>query len=674
MKKILILLLVFSVSAIGIYFYIQPQKPPVSAPHSAPAKTPEITSKATPPATTEASPEPEAILEPEPVVVIDPMEWIQGNWRGRILNVTITKEQSVPVYVGREQVGEAMLPIDRVVPVKLITPDFITIQFLDRLHKVPVSSTDLEARSIKALAAAKAAHEQALALSLQEATQPSPPSAPEPITTEQEIRIFNDDMGLQFAENPPMEMRRRIPPEPPEPNTQFEVRPGFTVIDSLDEFRKAIKKNRQKIRMKPGIYRAKKTDPPTTHKPRYQNPGENKTNEQDHIFNVSGSDNYFDLRGAVFETPVSTQSKLKRGGHIADSWHINGANNTFEGGYFRNVVDMPYPEYSVTENEFEICNDGNTFLNCIFVIKGSIPFGYTDFYGKGAGGYGRLNKHSFMSIEHANNTSLIGCKVYQQSFGHALHFHKVDGVLVKDCLISGTLRPTNDIFKEVVGRAVEKNFYMVYRSEQPIPKDWMIPLTEDAVRSYNEVKNVTVIDTTVERQRGCFQLLLDGDITLENVTVIESGDFSYDLSSGTKGKTVMKNCFADVAYNPVFNLTRGDTPTDAFYEVTILSPSPDVVFSERSSLGIICGNNSTFILHDGTTTPLPEEVNKLVCGGRKGMKDSTITNYTTATLILEKNVKDCRIKSVGPVIDHGSNNRVSKIKPVAKKVWANPSN
>ena len=415
--------------------------------------------------------------------------------------------------------------------------------------------------------------------------------------------------------------------------------------------------------MKPGIYRAKKTDPPTMHTPRYQNPGENKTNEQDHIFNVSGSNNYFDLRGAVFETPVSTQSKLKKGGHVADSWHINGAKNTFEGGYFRNVVDKPYPNYFVTENEFEICNDGNTFLDCIFVIKGSIPYGYTDFYGKGAGGYGRLNKHSFMSFEHANNTSLIGCQVYMQSFGHALHFHKVDGVLIKDCLISGTLRPTNDIFKEVVGRAVEKNFYMVYRSEQPIPRDWMIPLTEDAVRSYNEVKNITVMDTTVERQRGCFQLLCDGDITLENVTVREAGDFYYDLSAGTKGKVTMKNCFADLAYNPVFNLTRGDAPDNAFYEVTILSPLPGVVPTERTSLGIISGNDSTFILHDGTTTPLPEEYNKLVCGGRKGMKDSTITNYTTATLILESNVRDCRIKSVGPVIDHGSNNRVSKIEP-----------
>lgn len=600
-------------------------------------------------------------------VVINPMVWIQDNWRGRIRNVTITEARKVPVYIGTEQVGEAEMPVGREVPVKFIAEGTVKVHFLERTHSVPITATDLEARAAFALASAQKAAQMAAAtknLTLEKTADDDLLVAEK---AHKQMRFVNDDLNLQFADNPAMEIRARIPPEPPEPSMQYEVRPGFTVVESLDEFREVIKQDNQKIRMKPGIYRAKKTDPPTTLTPRYQNPGENKTNEQDHIFNVSGSNNYFDLRGAVFETPVSTQSKLKRGGHIADSWHINGANNTFEGGYFRNVVDMAYPEYFVTENEFEICNDGNTFLNCTFVIKGSIPFGYTDFYGKGAGGYGRLNKHSFMSIEHANNTSLIGCKVYQQSFGHALHFHKVNGVLVKDCLISGTLRPTNDIFKEVVGRAVDKNFYMVYRSEQPIPRDWMIPLTEDAVRSYNEVKNITVIDTTVERQRGCFQLLLDGDITLENVTVIESGDFSYDLSSGTKGKTIMKNCFADVAYNPVFNLTRGDTPTDAFYEVTILSPQPDVEFTERSSLGIICGDDSTFILHDGTTTPLPKEVNKLTCGGRKGMNNSTITNNTTATLILEKNVRNCRVKSVGPVIDNGSNNRVSKIEPSSSR-------
>ena len=91
----------------------------------------------------------------------------------------------------------------------------------------------------------------------------------------------------------------------------------------------------------------------------------------------------------------------------------------------------------MTENEFEVCNDNNTFLDCTFVIRGSVPYGYSDFYGKGGPNFGRLNKHSFMSITHANNTRIIGCQVYLQSFGHCIHFHKVDGVRIERCLLTG---------------------------------------------------------------------------------------------------------------------------------------------------------------------------------------------------------------------------------------------
>lgn len=457
------------------------------------------------------------------------------------------------------------------------------------------------------------------------------------------------DLGLQLAENPPMHTISRAPPPPPPITEKFEIRDGFKLIKTLDEFRAVIKNDNQKIRMKPGVYRTEKTDPPE--------------NNQEHIFAVNGSNNYFDLRGVVVETPVSVQSRLSGKAHVADSWHINGSVNTFEGGYFRNITDRPYPKYRVTENEFEVCGDDNTFLDCTFVITGSVPYGYTDYYGKGGPNFGRLNKHSFMSISRAKNTKLIGCRVYMKSFGHCVHFHGANGVLIKDCLFTGTLRPTNDILKEKVGRATEYDFNIMYRGKRPIPKDQMIPLTEDGIRSYGGDKNITVIDTTVERLRGCFQLLCDGDVTMENVTVLEAGDFSFDLSSGDKGKVVMKNCRGDIAYNPLFNLTRGPLPKNAFYEIAILSPAESVRPTARTSLGTICGENCTFILHDGTTRPLPPEVNRLNCGGKNGLIDSTLTNYTTARLILNERVKNCKIESAGPVENNGRDNTIIKIKP-----------
>ncbi|MDF7808068.1 hypothetical protein P4E94_11510 [Pontiellaceae bacterium B12219] len=519
----------------------------------------------------------------------------------------------------------------------------------------PVSVAEVESEPILEEPLASVMEKEAEPVQEQEIA-PEPEQPPEP----------EKNVGLQLAENPPMELIFTPAPEPEPVTDDFEVRPGYILIDSLDQFRAAIKKNGLKIRMKPGVYRAEKTDEPIVftaiHKAESTGRGPD-VSPQEHIFAVTGSNNYFDLRGVVIETPVSLQGTMSGKAHVADSWHINGANNTFIGGYFRNVLDKPYPDYRVTECEFEICNDGNRFVNCTFVIKGSIPFGYTDFYGKGSGSYGRLNKHSFMSILNANDTELIGCKIYQQSFGHGLHLHNVDGVLVKDCLFSGTLRPTNDIFKEKAGRAVDNDFEMLYRSKQPIPRDWMIPLTEDGIRAYNDVRNVTVIDTTVERFRGCFQLLCpEGDVILENVTVREAGDFAYDLSVGDEGDVVMKNCFADLSYNPVFNLTRGDLPYKAEFELTVLDPPEGFQPTPRSSLGIICGDRSTFIFRDGTTKPLPEEINVLSCGGRKPLIDSTIENYTSAKLILEPNVRNCKIKSLGPVEDKGSNNRITQLK------------
>jgi len=175
------------------------------------------------------------------------------------------------------------------------------------------------------------------------------------------------------------------------------------------------------------------------------------------------------------------------------------------------------------------------------------------------------------------------------------------------------------------------------------------------------VRNVKVVNTTVERMRGGIQLLCTGDVVLDQVTVLESGDFSFDVSATPGSKIEMKNCRGDVAYNPLFNLTRGDLPKKGFYEVTILSPPEGSKPTPRSGLGIICGDECEFILRDGLERPLPEEANFLICGGRKKLVDSKIENFTTARLVLEKNVENCRIRSRGEVEDRGKGNRVEKI-------------
>lgn len=481
--------------------------------------------------------------------------------------------------------------------------------------------------------------------------------APSSLAQEQAI-----DLGLQLAGNPPMQIIKRDPPPLPEPTDDFEIRDGFTLVDTLDAFQAAIKDSDQKIRLKPGHYRATKIDPPVTFtKIRTAAKDKNPTTTQEQVFAATGSNNHFDLRGVVITIPSSLKGKLTRKTHMADNWRVTGRGNTFEGAYFRTDVDLEYPNFFSGGNMFEVVNDDNRFIDCTFLVKGSSPYGYSDYYGKGRGAFTRLDKHSFMSLEDANNTTLIGCKIYNQAFGHAIHFHNVDGALIEDCLFTGALRKTRDIYREKVGVAHEHGYNIMFRGKRPIPRNEVIPLTEDAIRSYNDVRNIVVKNTVVERQRGCVALFGTGDITLDNVTVREGGDCSFDVTAKDGGKVIVKNCFADVSYNPVFRM-RTHTPEDSFYEVTILSPADGVKFTPRSNLGEIAGIRTTFILHDGTTKPLPRSANVLTCGGRKELTRSTVTNYTPATLILEKNVTHCTIRSIGPVKDKGKNNTVIRMR------------
>jgi len=125
------------------------------------------------------------------------------------------------------------------------------------------------------------------------------------------------DIGLQLEGNPPMKVITRAPPAPAEITDEFEIRKGFTLIRSLDEFRAAIKKSGQKIRMKPGIYRARKVDPPMlTAIPRTK-PDKNGNlpkNNQQHIFAVNGSNNHFDLRDGTTRPIPKKFYRLRCGG------------------------------------------------------------------------------------------------------------------------------------------------------------------------------------------------------------------------------------------------------------------------------------------------------------------------------------------------------------------------
>ena len=112
-----------------------------------------------------------------------------------------------------------------------------------------------------------------------------------------------------------MQVIGAVPPGPTPATEDFTTRPGFTIIRSLEELREAVKADKQKIRLAPGIYTAKTIDTPV--------------DGRHSIFAVTGSDNYLDLRGATIITPVSVQEKLPHKAHVSNCWQVLGNNNTF---------------------------------------------------------------------------------------------------------------------------------------------------------------------------------------------------------------------------------------------------------------------------------------------------------------------------------------------------------
>ena len=93
--------------------------------------------------------------------------------------------------------------------------------------------------------------------------------------------------GIQHELNPPMRVLGTPAPSANIPEGAFQTYTGFIIVDSLDKLCETLKKDNQKIRLKPGVYTAKTKEEPI--------------NGLHSIFAVTGSNNYFDLRNTVIQ-------------------------------------------------------------------------------------------------------------------------------------------------------------------------------------------------------------------------------------------------------------------------------------------------------------------------------------------------------------------------------------
>ncbi|MFC1760536.1 right-handed parallel beta-helix repeat-containing protein [Planctomycetota bacterium] len=452
-------------------------------------------------------------------------------------------------------------------------------------------------------------------------------------------------------------------------------------VTTLAELRVAVQESDQHIIMKPGKYNI--TELP-----------ENSRN-----FPCSGNNNIIEMTGVYIKFPVGDV----RGAYF----QLTGHHITLKGGEFEDVYKNGMTEitdfgsYNQDRENLAKGQKGGALItvpgnnNRVEGIKltarGSFPYGYGNMYGIGGKNAAGLDKRCGLLI-HGKNVTIDGCEFQHRAFGHVIYMGGgFDKVLIKDTLIEGRVRPSNDLYSETNDGDMPKRFdYKVFfdvLAGLPIPRDKMLNLTEDGIRAYPGKGDVTVENCTIKKCRAGIKLYMtSGKAIARNCTVLDCIVEGYSMPSD--GEVI--NCRGNAAYGPLIYIH----PADNFYKVEAahrsnieleLLPSPHAVGNHV--MAAIRGTNNIFKLTQ-TESPVDALLRPIVVGYYsrfellttdfpdvpEGYEENyeknkvnyeaaknTILNETEYPVILGERSEHNNITSYGEVIDYGKNNSLQKI-------------
>lgn len=293
-------------------------------------------------------------------------------------------------------------------------------------------------------------------------------------------------------------------------------------------------------------------------------------------FRFSGSNNDIDLRGVVITVPLERASGRTlfqlsgnrislRGGTIEDTYP-NGMTKVTDFGAYnqgRKYGGM---------NEMKISGDDNRVVGMKMTVRGSFPYGYGNMYGIGGGAVVGLNKHCGIQIT-GDRALIDGCELKMEAFGHAIYVQGGDRTTVRDTIVEGTLRPSNDCYEEKDDRDLAKRFdYQLQWPDSvrglPIPREHMINCTEDGIRAYKGAGEMIVENCIVRKCRGGIKLYMARSAKVSNCQVLDCVVQGYSLPS----RGVIKNCSGNAAYGPLLYV-HSDNHSRQQIDLKVL-PSP----------------------------------------------------------------------------------------------------
>ncbi len=424
---------------------------------------------------------------------------------------------------------------------------------------------------------------------------------------------------------------------------------GFTMVETLSDFKNYIGKDNIKVKLKEGNYQIDDA-------------------KSIRFIEITGNNSHFDLTGVRFnvDTRLFSRTDLKKsddGNGMYCAIEISGDNVTLEGLYIETYGDQPGRQ---SKNKiFNLIGSDVSLKNVEVRTAGSSPWGYGYLYGLGGGDVRKMN--GIRVGYPAKNVKLIGCKVHMRAMGHAIFLQGAENTLIEDCHVDGLLRTTDDMLAETSGYGFDKNFYAgkggyiegttVAEDGKILPGE-IISLSEDGIRMYPEynghpTQNTTVKNCTVSQMRRgiCTGLSTSGDKVI-NCRVTNCVAAGFNVGNAD----TLINCASDAKYAEAFCIPYKNAK-NAYVEMEILDSRNGMA---NNLLAAINGTGHHVIIKTSNPSFIPESLAIELSTGkgyanyqRSGVSASNIQldNQTEAKVLLLPGTENAEVESKGEVIN-----------------------
>ncbi|MEN8790598.1 MAG: carbohydrate-binding protein, partial [Lentimonas sp.] len=387
-----------------------------------------------------------------------------------------------------------------------------------------------------------------------------------------------------------------------------------------------------------------------------------------YLFHFSGSDSTFDFTGVKFE--IDTYIYRSFGNNEVRAIEITGQDLVLSN---LTMEDIGTARPGKTALAVKLNGWRNLVEGFTITIRGAVPYGYGDIFGKGAGPVISHKKHSGILIAGDDNT-LRDATLYHRAYGHGIFVQGAINTLIEGCYVEGELSTTDRVLAEAGtgSRADNAAFQTVWGF--PLRAGNAFSLQEDGIRTYNtgsdqtgaprNTADITVRDCTVYRMRSGVTIgFTNGTQYVDNCVAIQCEN-AYWIQNGD-----IVDSAADSQVGIVLSSPYGNSGTKNV-DLTIVKNDNEGGEHNRM-LAYIAGRNDNITFRSSAANTSVNQNIKLVVGGnrdsyRYDLTDTgliadqgVINNLTNYPVELSSKSSSISGSSWGAVTNNGSSNSVT---------------